>query len=253
MRKLFVILVIVAFLFAFQVSAAKNNDDTGNGGNAGVQASVTSNKTTAAGESGNPSETTRLSNSSRGSEVAQENKNESAGQGIGVSGNLTTLKNQEEIKTRIRLIENESAQLSGSGMNNELKNQNTVRAAVQALVAAGNLSGGIGEQISAIAQEFNNSVTLQYSAEKRIQDRNAVSRFFFGGDSDAAGEIQQQIETNRERIESLNTLMNECDCDDELRAMIREQIQLLEEEQNRLQELSQAELDDKGLLGGLLG
>ena len=252
MKKILVILLIVVLLFAFPVSAAKNNDDTGIGGNPGVQASAAYNKTTAAGNS-NSSGTATPSGSPGGLAPVQENKNQSSGQGTGVSENLTALRSQEEIKAQIRLIENESANFSGSETNNMLKNRNTVRAAVQALIAAGNLSGGTGEQISAIAQEFNNSLVLQYSAEERIKDRNAISRFFFGGDSDAAEEIRDQIKANRERIENLNTLMNDCDCDNELRTMIRAQIQVLEEEQNRLQELSQAEFDDKGLLGGLFG
>ena len=252
MKKILVILLIIALLFAFPASAAKDNDDTGSGGDNGVQASAGYNKTTAAGN-GNSSGTATSSGSQGVSATAQENKNQSAGQGTAISENLTTLRNQEEIKEQIRLIENESANISGLETNNMLKNRNTVRAAVQALIAAGNLSGVTGEQISAIAQEFNNSLALQYSAEERIQDRNAVSRFFFGGDSDAAGEIRDQIEANQERIENLNTLMNDCDCDDELKTMIQAQIQVLEEEQNRLQELSQAELNDKGLLGGLFG
>jgi hypothetical protein len=237
MKKILVILIIAALLFTIPAVGAKGSDDSGNKGNTGgntVQA-------VGAGQS---------ANQSAGSAISQANKNESAGQGVGISGNLTyTYNNQEAIKNRIRLIQNESLNLSGSGT----KNQNTVRVAVQALVEAGNISGGTGEQISAIAKEFNNSVTAQYNAEEKIRNRDALSRFFFGGDSDAAKEIQQQFEQNRVRIENLNTLMNECNCDDELKAMIREQIQVLEEEQNRLQELAQAELGDKGLFGGFLG
>ena len=187
--------------------------------------------------------------------ISQANKNESAGQGAVVSVKVTSVsQNQQEIKAQIKQIQKESANISGSEQNNRLKNQNTVRIAVQTLLAAGNISGGIGDQISAIAKEFNNSVMVQTKAEEKIQTRNAVSKFFFGGDFDAANDIQAQTEQNRQRIENLNTLMNQCsDCDEELKTMIKEQIQVLEQEQNRLSEISRAELENKGIFGGLFG
>lgn len=255
MKKVIVVLLIAVFLLtllAFPVSAAKNTDDKGNNGaNAGPVADV-SNKT--AGISNDSKGAEQLSKQSDGS-VLLANKNESAGQGALVSVKVTSVsQNQQEIKAQIKQIQKESANISGSEQNNRLKNQNTVRIAVQTLLAAGNISGGIGDQISAIAKEFNNSVMVQTKAEEKIQTRNAVSKFFFGGDFDAANDIQAQIEQNRQRVENLNTLMNQCsDCDEELKTMIKEQIQVLEQEQNRLSEISRAELENKGIFGGLFG
>jgi len=248
MKKILIIMLIAAVLIALPVSAAKATDDAqGNTNSASVKADE---KLTGADQAENKS------NQSGGPVTAQANRNQSAGQGNGVSANPTSAsQNQQEIKAQIKLIQKENANITGLSSNNRLKNENTVRVAVQTLLAAGNIQGGIGEQISSIAKNFNNSVIAQYNAEEKIQNKNALSRFFFGGDSEAAEEIRQQVEQNRIRLENLETLMNMCgeDCDEELKAMVREQIQLLEEEQNRLQELSQAELDDKGLLGGLFG
>ena len=237
MKKILAIIIIAALFISVPVSAASDNGQgQGNSDAKGIDEELKGNQ---AGDS----------------ETAQANKNESAGKGNAVSTSLTTAnQNQQEIKAQIKLILKENANISGLTSENKLQNQNIVRSAVQTLLAAGNISGGIGEQISAIAKEFNNSVMAQYNAEEKIQNRNAISRFFFGGDADAAEEIQQQIEANRVRLENLNTLMNQCeDCDGELKTMIQEQIQLLEQEQNRLQELAQAETDDKGLLGGIFG
>lgn len=236
MKKIIAILLIAVLLIAFPTSAAKNTDNGGN--NAGLQAVGT-------GQQGNQT---------GGLPVLQEKKNIPPGQENGLSTNLTAAeRNRQEIKAQIKLIQKKNANITGLSSNNRVMNENKVHVAVQTLLAAGNISGGIGPQISAIAKEFNNSVTAQYKAEEKIQNRNAISRFFFGGDSEAAGEIQQQIEANRIRIGNLDNLMNQCgeDCDGELKAMIQEQIQSLEQEQNRLRDLSQAELNDKGLLGGL--
>ncbi|MBN2733808.1 MAG: hypothetical protein JXQ82_02990 [Methanomicrobiaceae archaeon] len=249
MKKIIAILLIAALLLAFPVTAAKNTDDTGNGGAGANQAAGLTNNTATEID-----EELKGAGQSAGAVISQAEKGEPAGQGAGVSAAVTSAnQNQQEIKSQIKLMQKEAANISGLESNNRLKNQNTVRVAVQTLLAAGNISGGIGEQISAVAKEFNNSVMSQYNAEEKIQSRNAISRFFFGGDSNAAKDIQAHIEQNRQRIENLNTLMNQCDCDEELKAMIREQIQVLEQEQNRLSELSQTELGDKGLLGGIFG
>ncbi|MBN1433102.1 MAG: hypothetical protein JW931_10075 [Methanomicrobiaceae archaeon] len=241
MKKILVILVIAALLIAFPVSAAKPADDSQGNGN-GAAAALGAASKTANG----------IDNELKGNKSGVS----ATVQGNGISANLTAAeRNRQEIKAQIKLIQKENANITGLSSNNRVMNENKIRVAVQTLLAAGNISGGIGPQISAIAKELNNSVTAQNKAEEKIQNRNAISRFFFGGDSEAAGEIQQQIEANRVRLGNLDNLMNQCgeDCDGELKAMIQEQIQLLEQDQNRLQELSQAELNDKGLLGGLFG
>ena len=48
------------------------------------------------------------------------------------------------------------------------------------------LAGGIGPQISAIAKEFDNSVTETIEAEEEIEKKGGFARFFSGGDEKAA-------------------------------------------------------------------
>lgn len=256
MKRAIAILVVAAFLITIPVSAANNGGDgKGNGNSAAINAAAIGSGAVNGTIKGTDQAVTGAGstwNQSGGSVTAQANKNKSAGQGTVISANLTsTERNRQEIKEQIMLISQENLKYSDNSSDNRLQNQNIVRTAVRTLLAAGNISGGIGDRISAIAKEFNNSVTAQYIAKEKIRNRDAISKFFFGGDKEASEEIQQHIEANRARIEDLNALMNQCsDCDDELKAMIREQIQILEEEQNRLQGLSQAELNDNGLFGG---
>lgn len=136
-------------------------------------------------------------------------------------------------------------------LKNVYQNQNRVRLAVHTLLAAENLTGGIGRNISQIAREFNNSVQATIRAEERIETRNMLLRFFLGGDEGAAQEMEQEVNQNRVRIQQLKQLMEECDCDDEVKAMLQEQIQNMEQEQNRLQELAQNEKQSKGIFGWL--
>ena len=127
------------------------------------------------------------------------------------------------------------------------QNQNEVMLAVHSFLALRDLAGGIGEQVSEIAREFNNSVQATILAEEKINSRNKFVKFFMGGDEDAADEIEQEVNINRDRIRNLNQLMKGCECDDEIRDIIQEQIRNVEQEQNRLDELAIGEKAKKGL------
>lgn len=131
------------------------------------------------------------------------------------------------------------------------QNQNRVRLAVHNLLAMGNLTKGIGSQISAIAREFNNSVQATLRAEQRIQNRSQIARFFAGGNQEAAGEIEQKVEQNRQRVQELQQLYQQCMAEEEVCQFLQEQIQNIQQEQERLQELAQREMQSKGLFGWL--
>jgi len=166
----------------------------------------------------------------------------------------TRARNTTELKQMIQEREQEMNQ-SMQGLKKELKemyqNQNRVRLAVHALLAMENLTGGIGRNVSQIAREFNNSVQATIRAEERIQTRNMLMRFFFGGDEQAAEGMEQEVNRNRERIQELRRLMQECDCEEGVKTMLQEQIQNMEMEQNRIQELAQNEKKSKGIFGWL--
>lgn len=133
------------------------------------------------------------------------------------------------------------------------QNQNAVRLAVHSLLEMKDSIGGIGPQVSQIAQEFNNSLQATIRAEERIQIRNRVVRFFAGGDKNTATAIEQEVNRNRERIELLNQLMEQCECEEGIMAILQEQIRNIEQEQNRLQQLAQNEKQYRGIFGWLFG
>jgi len=131
------------------------------------------------------------------------------------------------------------------------QNQNEVMLTVHSLLASEDLVGGIGPRVSEIAREFNNSVQATLLAEDKINSRSNFVRLFIGGDNEAADEIAQEVNANRDRIRNLKQLMNECECDEEIRNTIREQIMNTEQEQNRLEELADGEKIKKGVFGWL--
>lgn len=172
----------------------------------------------------------------------------------GYCGEVVQAQNTEQVRTmqqeQEQLMNQEMANM-GSAEQKVYQNQNQVRLAVHALLSMENMTGGIGSQISTIAKQFNNSIQNTVRAEEKIQARNAFSRFLFGGDADAATELETEVVQNQNRIQEMNQLMEQCECDEEVKAMLQEQIQTMEQEQTRLQELAQSEKQNKGIFGWL--
>lgn len=146
---------------------------------------------------------------------------------------------------------NQESQGMGEQVRAMHQNQNRVRLAVHALLAMENLTGGIGKNVSAIAKDFNNSVQATINAEEKIESKGWFSRLFTGGNEEAAEEIEQEVGTNAQRIQELKSLMQDCECDEEVRAIMQEQIQNMEQEQDRLRQKAQEEKMNRGLFGWL--
>ncbi|MCK5040116.1 MAG: hypothetical protein KAR87_04070 [Candidatus Aenigmarchaeota archaeon] len=164
------------------------------------------------------------------------------------------VQNTNQLKERIQEQKekmDQELQNMGNKEQNVYKNQNRVRESVHALLAMENFTGKMGPQISAIAREFNNSVQATIKAEEKIQTRSTIARLFAGGDSKTAEELEGQINQNRLKIQELKQLKEECECDEEIKTMMQEQIQNMEQEQERLGDLAQKEKKSKGLLGWL--
>ena len=161
--------------------------------------------------------------------------------------NIKELK--EMIKQRREELKEEIKELKDEKKEKVYQNQNGMKIAVHSLLAMENLTGGIGKEVSAIARDFNNSVQSTLNSEERIERRNSLKRFFVGGDEKAAEEIEQEVNKNQERINKLKDLKENCECDEEVKAVLQEQIENMEQEQTRLTKLSQKERKTKGIFG----
>ncbi len=133
------------------------------------------------------------------------------------------------------------------------RNQNRVRESVHNLLYMRQMleeKGGIGDEVSEIAMEFNNSVQATLKVEERIQTRGMLRRLLLGGDEEAADELEQEVNGNEERIRALRELEERIE-DEEIKQIFQEQIQQIEQEQNRLQKMANREKRNKGLFGWL--
>ncbi len=189
-------------------------------------------------------------------QVEQQTQNQ------GEEGQLIIMQQQvtaaqiNEVKQAIQQRRQEMSQemqLMGEKEQKVYQNQNQVRLAVHSLLEMKDVMGGIGLQVSQVAQEFNNSVQATIMAEEKIQTRNRIVRFFAGGDVESAEQMEQEVSRNRERIQQLYQLREQCDCDEQIQIMLQEQIQSMGQEQERLQQLAQNEKEYKWSLGRLFG
>jgi hypothetical protein len=159
---------------------------------------------------------------------------------------------QERIQEKRQVIKKETENMEGEEKE-VAQNQNQIRIAVHSLLEMEGVIGGIGSKVSKIAREVDNSLQSAKKAELKISNRNVLVRFFMGGDKEATQELKNHIEQNRERIQELYKLREDCDCQEEVKNMFQEQIREMGNEQERLERLAEKENQSKGLFGWLFG
>ncbi len=130
-----------------------------------------------------------------------------------------------------------------------VRNPNQVRDTVQSLLAMENRTGGIGPQVSAIAREFNNSAEAGRQYEDRIINRDPFSRFFFGGDRQAATELENLTVQNQARITEIETLLDSSEMDADTRSQIEGELLVLRQNLAYDQQLAAQAQQEHGLFG----
>ena len=215
MKKLIIALIIIVVLttFALPVIAAKEDS----GVHAGLTIAAAKPQTTSVDDS----------KSKSGRTIAE------------VRDNFT--KSHESLNATLRNI--------SSGERDRIQNENEVRIAVTTLLETEGLSGGIGRNVSAIARDFNNSASSIRKLEDRIQTRNSFIRLLFGGDREAARELATQTARNNARIVELQQLIRSATLDTEVRAMMEDQVRIMQKQQDRLAQLATREQEDRGFFG----
>ncbi|MFH1457392.1 MAG: hypothetical protein ABIF17_04790 [Patescibacteria group bacterium] len=149
---------------------------------------------------------------------------------------------QQELKGELGTVKEEKIQ-------HVYQNQNRVREAVHTLLSSEVLVGGIGPKVSEIAKDFDNSVQKTIIAEAKIQERSGFVKFLIGGAKDAAQELKQEALKNKEKIQELKQLKDENWMQTDVKDVFQEQIQNLEQEQDRLEELANKEIKRNGIFG----
>ncbi len=131
--------------------------------------------------------------------------------------------------------------------------ENQVRNAVFALLAAENMTG-IGPLVAEVAREYNASVNAQWGDEVAMEQRSGIVLALFGGDREAAQRIRVRAEENERQIEEIRgIILTSSSTDPALSELLFEQLDQMEEEQQRLNERAEIEVQKRGIFSWLFG
>ena len=153
---------------------------------------------------------------------------------------------KQSMEQRKQELEDELASTT-SQTQDILEGANQVRLAVHALLASKDMLGGIGQQVSQIAQQMNDSEATTTNAETKIQSRSFFSNLLFGGDRGAADTISKEVTKGQENITKLTELLNQTNVSTEVQTTLEAQINALRVEQERLQDLAKKEKSRWGI------
>lgn len=129
-----------------------------------------------------------------------------------------------------------------------LEHASEVSIAVHALLSArGLLGGGIGDQVSQIATQVNDSLASTTGAQMQIAARGFWTNLFFGGDAKAAKVLEKTTAENQARIQQLTGLLNQASTSADVKAQLQTQVQTMEQAQTALAAQAKAQAGLWGL------
>jgi hypothetical protein len=161
-----------------------------------------------------------------------------------------------ELKVMVQTRKEEQKRVEdgvGEKEREQIQNENRINLATEVIESAQNLFGPRNLEVQVLVGEFKKTHEDSTEYEERFAKQSAFSRFLFGGDRDAAEEMEKTVAQNQVRVEMMNQMMQECDCDEEAKKILQEQLQNMEQEQARLKEVALKEKSKRGVFGFLFG
>ncbi len=156
------------------------------------------------------------------------------------------------IRTR-QQMQAEEVQTLPSHARVRYAHENQVRNAVFALLAAENMTG-IGPLVAEVAREYNASINVQWRDEMALEQRSGIMLMLFGGEREAANRIRMQAEENERRIEEIRgIILTSSSTDPALSTILLEELEQMEEEQQRLNERAEIEEQKRGIFSWFFG
>ncbi len=134
---------------------------------------------------------------------------------------------------------------------NAEQHRSSVANFVQSLLQVADREGEMGQQVRVIAQQQNQSASITIQAMEKVQTRSNIKTFFFGSDYKNLGTLRSEIVQTRNRLEQLNTLMENVQNEGE-ETELQNQIEILEQEQTKIESFIKAEEGRFSLFGWLV-
>lgn len=182
---------------------------------------------------------------SAGNQVQNQNQVETQNQGEETQLNIN-IQEQESLgenKDSQGVVKNESPR-SDTAKNN----MSIVSQKVEELLTTQTEKGGIGEQVSQIAQEQKQAQDKIQTELGKVDSRKGLLKSLMGPDYQALKNMQKQMEQNQLRIQQLEQLQNQLTNQGDI-TMVKETIQALIEQNTALQDRITLEEKSGSLLG----
>lgn len=164
----------------------------------------------------------------------------------------------------VRVRNTEELRVMLENMNNQASNQidqekrfdrelelERLRAEIgtAAFLSAGPLMGGYGASASSTAWQIQNNFSEAVQLENRLRSTSMLRRLLWGYDNEVTSDLKNTLARNASDISRLGQILADCDCGEELRLILQEQIRNIESEQARLRRLQENLADRDGILG----
>lgn len=144
--------------------------------------------------------------------------------------------------------ENQGNQEQSSEQINVQNHKNIVANFVQNLLWVASRDGEIREQVRTIAQEQDQSAAIVIEVMEKVQTRNNITTFFLGSNYKDLGLLISETVQTRSNLEQLNRLTENVQ-NEEDKTEIQNQIQILNQEQTKIENFIKFQKDKFSLFG----
>jgi len=132
---------------------------------------------------------------------------------------------------------------------NGVEHRSTVATFVQTLLnVADREQGGIGEEVKAIAQAQNDTKDKVADGIDKINNRSKIKTFLIGTDYKTVGQLRSEMVKTRNQIDQLKRLLDKT-TSEENKTALQGQIQILEQEQQKIEDFLKANESKFSLFG----
>jgi len=114
-------------------------------------------------------------------------------------------------------------------------------------------AGPAAQQLATIGEEVSQVADDSLIQQDRIRERSDLIRFLVGGDRTAASSLDRDADWLQTQITLMEQIYSSPDTPDELKLLIRDQLQVFEAERDHLRAHATSEREDRGLFGSFLG
>lgn len=146
---------------------------------------------------------------------------------------------------------NKNKEIEENTEETSASHRSVVSTYVRSLLDVADREGGIGQQVRVIAQQQNESLDKTTETINKIQNRNRIKTFLIGSDYKNIGSLRSLMVKTRNEVEQLKRLAEKTTTE-EVKTELQNQIQILEQEQTKINDFITLNEEKFSLFGWVL-